>query len=295
MEDLTKQQMVLLTLLVSFVTSMATGIITVALMNQVPQTMTQTINRVVERTIEKVVPTTPVNTQTVVTKETIVVKEEDKIVESIGKNSDSIVRIYRTKVDGETSDVFVAIGVIISEDGNVVTDNYLIYSTSKYVGVLSDGSQLDLDIVRSENSEKIAVLKFAKVAGDKQPTFKKASLSESVPQLGQTVIFVGGDAKNFVSTGIVSSVYMKDMKVIVPIEPTASSTATTTEKIEKVLSSLDTNLSSQSLTSGGPLLNLSGDVMGIKVFSSEGEKSGLFVPSIVIKNILETPVVLKTS
>ena len=120
MEDLTKQQMVLLTLLVSFVTSMATGIITVALMNQVPQTMTQTINRVVERTIEKVVPTTPVNTQTVVTKETIVVKEEDKIVESIGKNSDSIVRIYRTKVDGETSDVFVAIGVIISEDGNVV-------------------------------------------------------------------------------------------------------------------------------------------------------------------------------
>ncbi len=295
MEDLTKQQMVLLTLLVSFVTSIATGIITVALMNQVPQTMTQTINRVVERTIEKVVPTDTINTQTVVTKETIVVKEEDKIVESIGKNSDSIVRIFRTKVDGENSDVFVAIGVIVSDDGSVVTDNYLIYSTSKYIGVLSDGTQLDLNIVRSENSEKIAVLKFATTTSDKMPTFKKASLSDSIPQLGQTVIFVGGELKSFVSTGIVSSVYTKDIKVIVPVEPTASSTATTTEKIEKALASLDTNLSSQSLTSGGPLLNLSGDVMGIKVFSSEGEKTGLFVPSIVIKKLLEAPVVLKTS
>jgi S1-C subfamily serine protease len=295
MEDLTKQQIVLLTLLVSFITSMATGIITVALMNQVPQTMTQTINRVVERTIEKVVPTDTVNTQTVVTKETIVVKEEDKIVESIGKNSDSIVRIYKAKTDGETSDTFVSVGVIISEDGNVATDNYGIYSASKYVGVLPDGTQRDLNIVRSENNEKVAILKFASVDGDKQSTYKSASLSSSVPQLGQTVIFIGGDTKNSVFTGIISSVYNKDTKTTVPVEPNASSTATTTEKIVKVLSALDTNLSSQSLTSGGPLLNLSGEIVGIKVFSSEGEKSGLFVPSTIIKNIFESPAVLKTS
>lgn len=56
MEDLTKQQMVLVTLLVSFVTSIATGIITVSMMHEAPQTFTQTVNRVVERTIERVVP-----------------------------------------------------------------------------------------------------------------------------------------------------------------------------------------------------------------------------------------------
>ena len=36
MENLTKPQIILLTLLVSFVTSIATGIVTVALMNQAP-------------------------------------------------------------------------------------------------------------------------------------------------------------------------------------------------------------------------------------------------------------------
>ena len=293
MEDLTKQQLILLTLLVSFVTSIATGIITVSMMNQVPQTVTQTINRVVERTIEKVVPTTPINTQ-VITKETIVVKEEDKIVESIGKNAESIVRIYRNKVDGETSNTFISMGMIVSDDGSVVTDNFRIYPASKYVGILSDGTERKLDIVRSENGEKIAILKFVAVDGDKQPTYKKTTLSTSVPQLGQTIVFVGGEVLNSVYTGIVSSLSTKDVKTEVPVEPTASSTATTTEKIEKVLAYIDTNLSLQGLTLGGPLLNLSGELVGMKVFSSEGEKSGLFIPAIVIKQILDLPLALKT-
>ena len=48
MESLTKTQIVLLVLLVSFVTSLATGIVTVTLVNQAPQPVTHTINKVVE-------------------------------------------------------------------------------------------------------------------------------------------------------------------------------------------------------------------------------------------------------
>src|SRR3989344_4157252 len=51
MNDMTKHQLVLLILLVSFVTALVTGIVAVTLINQAPQPITQTIQRVVEKTI----------------------------------------------------------------------------------------------------------------------------------------------------------------------------------------------------------------------------------------------------
>ena len=86
MENLTKHQLILVALLISFVTSIATGIVTVSLMDQAPKGVTQTINRVVERTVERVV-TEPPKKGGAVVKETIVVKEEDKIIEAIEKNA----------------------------------------------------------------------------------------------------------------------------------------------------------------------------------------------------------------
>jgi len=48
---MTKHQLVLLVLLVSFITALVTGIVTVTLINQAPQPITQTIQRVIEKTI----------------------------------------------------------------------------------------------------------------------------------------------------------------------------------------------------------------------------------------------------
>ena len=50
-EKLSKAQLVMLALLVSFMTSMSTGIVTVALMQQAPPSITQSVSKVVERTI----------------------------------------------------------------------------------------------------------------------------------------------------------------------------------------------------------------------------------------------------
>src|ERR1043166_8139095 len=49
-EKLTKSQIVLLTLLVSFMTSIATGILTVPLLQQAPPEITKTVNREVDHT-----------------------------------------------------------------------------------------------------------------------------------------------------------------------------------------------------------------------------------------------------
>jgi hypothetical protein len=53
-KELNKTQLILLSLLITFVVSIATGIITVSLMQQVPKSVPQTINNVIQRTIEKV-------------------------------------------------------------------------------------------------------------------------------------------------------------------------------------------------------------------------------------------------
>ena len=79
LEKLNKSQIVLLTLLVSFMTSIATGIVTVSLMQQAPPEITETVSRVVEHTVEKVVPGQTAAVAVPQTIKTVVVKESDLI------------------------------------------------------------------------------------------------------------------------------------------------------------------------------------------------------------------------
>src|SRR3989338_1891737 len=103
MEHLNKQQLILLALLVSFVTSIATGIITITLMDQAPPGVTQTINRVVEKTIERVITEPTKQAATVVTKETLVVKADDLIIDAIERNTGSVVRIREATGEGRSN------------------------------------------------------------------------------------------------------------------------------------------------------------------------------------------------
>ena len=85
LEELSKSQIILLTLLVSFVTSIATGIVTVSLMDQAPPAIAQTVNRIVERTVEKVVSLPSQTAAAVTTEKTVVIKESDLISDAVAK------------------------------------------------------------------------------------------------------------------------------------------------------------------------------------------------------------------
>ena len=162
MEKLTKQQIVLLTLLVSFITSIATGIVTVALMDQAPAGVTQTINRVVERTIEKVVtePAKNNNSAAVVTRETIVVKEDDKIVESVEKNKNSIVRVYaNTRNAGDVRDrIFIGLGTIVSKEGLIVTGDTFADRSGQYVVTIDNNVFYSVTVLPKNNNREILEL-----------------------------------------------------------------------------------------------------------------------------------------
>lgn len=263
MEKLTKQQIVLVTLLVSFVTSIATGIVTVALMDQAPAGVTQTINRVVERTIEKIVtPPTNNNAAAVITRETVVVKEDDKIVESVDKNKNSIVRIY---TDMENSgDVaartFIGLGTIVSKEGLIVTGDVFADQRGKYQVTLDNAKFYNVTILPRKEGNQFYFLKI--IQDEKNPvSFTPVTISDSdVLKLGQTVIAWGGQTQNSVSTGIVSSLVDVEGKVA-----NASSTATSTATTPREIVAINTNVNLADSLSGGPLLNLYGEVVGIRV------------------------------
>src|SRR3989338_6887788 len=121
-EQLSKSQIVLLTLLVSFVTSIATGIVTVSLMEQAPPIVAQTVNRIVEHTVETVVPAASGQAAaTVVTQEkTVIVRESEQISKAVEKISPSMVRIYAS---GAEDAAFLGLGIVMDASGMIIADS----------------------------------------------------------------------------------------------------------------------------------------------------------------------------
>lgn len=272
MENLTKQQIVLLTLLVSFVTSIATGIVTVSLLDQAPAGVTETINRVVEKTVERVVQVPTQGVATVIQKETIVVNEDEQIINAIEKNGKSLVRIYHegvTDANPEPHQIFEAIGIVVSKDG-------VIASTDTFVGKenlsaeFSDGTVFPLNVVSAALGSSTVLLKVVKPEKSDY-VFVPARLGDSNGvKLGQAVISIAGRDKNAISVGIISSIKRDEQK---------NTTASTTPLIIPPVLSIETTLSPKENTLGAPLLSLSGDVIGIKTETGGLASDGLFDPA----------------
>ena len=136
LEELNKSQVVLLTLLISFVTSMATGIVAVSLMEQGVSPVTNTVNKIVERTKEIIVKVEDPRDPVIITEEkTVVIHEEDLVASAIAKNKDSSVSIYKSVIAEIDTDNTAE----IDTEQATTTDSEVQTQTASVVVALEEG------------------------------------------------------------------------------------------------------------------------------------------------------------
>jgi len=285
MEELTKTQIILLTLLISFITSIATGIVTVSLLDQAPLGVTQTINRVIERTVEKVVPG---QEATVITRETtVIIREENLIVEAVDRNSKSLVRISLSGEEGTTGTV-LGLGVFISQDGYIATDVLNLSPESSHLIETFSGKVYAVTVEYLDQENGMAFLKVVQPKDLEEPQkFSKPSFGDSnSTRLGQTIVAIGGNQNNVVLSGIISEIVKKTVSA-----PTKEGEEPSESKGEapeiSVVSSLISNLNFTPSYSGGPLMDVDGFLLGINIVRKTGDYT---VP---VSTVLDTLSVLR--
>jgi hypothetical protein len=205
LEQLTKHQIVLLTLLVSFMTSIATGIVTVSLMGQAPPSVTRVVNQIVEHTVEKIVPSTQ-GAAAATTEKTVVVKDDDLTAQSIAKVQKGVIRIT---IAG--SDLLVARGVIIDAKGTALTDKAALAGSGsdKFEAILATGERVPATMRASSASTSDLVL--LDLATGTTTGWAPVPLADQKKlALGQSVIRIGGKGSDTVGSGVIATLSTKE-------------------------------------------------------------------------------------
>ena len=168
-------------------------------------------------------------------------------------------RTYDSQVSGS--------GFFITADGYVLTNNHVVENAYQVYLILADGTEIPAEIVGTDLYSDLAILKAQSVA----PDFVTLGNSETLKP-GETVVAIGsplGDFKNTVTVGVISATgRMIDTSVGYRMEDM-----------------IQTDAAINQGNSGGPLINLAGEVVGVNtlVVRSSGseiaEGLGFAVPS----------------
>ncbi|MDI6821166.1 MAG: trypsin-like peptidase domain-containing protein [Patescibacteria group bacterium] len=157
-------------------------------------------------------------------------------------------------------------GFIISEDGLVLTNKHVVADAkAEYTVLTNDEKKYNAKVLARDPVQDLAVLKIDALG------LRAAKLGDSSSvKLGQTAIAIGnalGEYRNTVSVGVISGLARK---------VTASGVGFGTETISGVI---QTDAAINLGNSGGPLLNLRGEVIGINTAMASGAQSiGFAIP-----------------
>ena len=168
-------------------------------------------------------------------------------------------------------------GFIISEDGMILTNKHVVLEEdAEYTIFTSEGASFSAKVLARDPLQDLAILKIEqeqKIGEEGEFVLEKFSVvkfgDSDKLQIGQTVITIGnalGEFQNTVSVGIVSGLSRT-------INASGGSFYETLEDV------IQTDAAINKGNSGGPLLNLKGEVIGINTaMSIEGENIGFAIP-----------------
>ena len=202
----------------------------------------------------------------------ITTNEEKAVINVVNQSINSVVSIlakgevslpgfpsFSQEVEGTGS------GFIVSSDGMILTNKHVVqYKDMKYTVILQNGEKYEAQVLARDPVQDLAILKIKKTG------LKPLTLGNSDNlQIGQTVIAIGnalGEFQNTVSVGVVSGLSRK----------ITAGGGGTIETIEEVI---QTDAAINQGNSGGPLLDLIGEVIGINTaMASSAENIGFAIP-----------------
>ncbi len=156
-------------------------------------------------------------------------------------------------------------GFIVSEDGMILTNKHVVLDQeADYTVLTNDGKQYPARVLAKDPFQDLAILKI-----EDSNSFSIVKLGDSDKlQIGQSVIAIGnalGEFQNTVSVGVISGLGR-------------TITASGGGMVETLEDVIQTDAAINKGNSGGPLLNLRGEVIGINTaVSLEGENIGFAI------------------
>lgn len=224
----------------------------------------------------------------------VVLEGESDVISTIADEVGGSVVSVNVKGESQTRGFFgfssgeqesAGTGVIISKDGLIITNRHVVPANTTEVSVtLSDGTNLDdvsvIGRTRSSDTLDIAFLKINDTKGKKLVAAKigdssKVSVGDQVVAIGNAL----GQFQNTVTSGIISG-FGRSVQA-------SSDSGTGVESLEGLF---QTDAAINQGNSGGPLVNLAGEVIGINtaVAAGDAQNIGFAIPINDIKGLIST-------
>jgi len=203
-----------------------------------------------------------------------VAKAVSPSVVSVLTSTNQVSRLYSQQYQQEGAGT----GMIVSSNGYILTNKHVVEGADSVTVVLTDGKQYEnVEVLGSDPLNDVAFLKIKGVSG-----LPAITLGDSKTiRIGQSVVAIGnalGQYQNSVTSGIISGTGR-------PVIATSDGTAN--GQPESLTDLMQTDAAINSGNSGGPLLNLKGQVIGINTAIAEDAQSiGFAIPISATKGML---------